>query len=77
MNRAKRIESPVKEMPVAVLTDVRREGVGLPTDKLGQLGADDPLVALLKRCLVEAQQAGISRTEVEAELMVYNSERRN
>ena len=39
-------------------------------------GADDPLIALFERTAAEAQEAGLTEAEVEAELAAYNAERR-
>ena len=77
MNQASKIEIPVEEATAAALSDVRRrEAVGRLVDRLVRPGADDPLVALLERIAVAAQEAGLVEAEVEAELAAYNTERR-
>ena len=77
MNQASKIEIPVEEATAAALSDLRRrEAVGRLVDRLVRPGADDPLVALLERIAIAAQEAGLVEAEVEAELAAYNTERR-
>ena len=77
MNQASKIEIPVEEATAAALSDIRRrEAFGRLIDRLVRPGADDPLIALFERTAAEAQAAGLTEAEVEAELTVYNAERR-
>jgi hypothetical protein len=39
-------------------------------------GADDPLLALFERMAAAAQEAGLTKAEIAAELAAYNAERR-
>ena len=75
MNQVSKIEVTVEASTAAALTDSRRlEAVGRLIDRLVRPGADDPLSALLERSVAEA---GLSASEVEAELAAYNTERRD
>lgn len=77
MNQVSKIEIPVKEATVAALSDARRrEAVGRLVDRLVRPGADDPLIALFERTAAEAQDAGLTKADIEAELAAYNAERR-
>jgi len=77
MNQVSKIEIPVEEATAAALSDVRRrEAVGRLVDRLVRPGADDPLIALFERTAAEAREAGLTGTEIEAELDSYNAERR-
>lgn len=77
MSKASRIEIPVEEATAAALADVRRrEAVGRLVDRLVRPGADDPLIALFERIADEAQKAGLTEAEIDAELTAYNAERR-
>lgn len=77
MNEASKIEIPVEEATAAALSDARRrEAVGRLVDRLVRPGSDDPLIALFERTAAEAQGAGLTEAEVEAELAAYNAERR-
>ncbi len=72
-----KIEIPVEEATAAALSDERRrEAVGRLVDRLVRPGVDDPLIALFERTAAEAQEAGLTKAEVEAELASYNAERR-
>ncbi len=72
-----KIAIPVKEATAAALADARRlEAVGRLVDRLVRPGADDPLTALSERTTAEAQAAGITMDEIEAELTAFNAERR-
>jgi hypothetical protein len=77
MNQMRKIEIPVEEATAAALSDARRrEAVGRLIDRLVRPGADDPLIALFERTAAEAQEAGLTEAEIEAELAAYNAERR-
>ncbi len=77
MTKVSKIEIPVAEATAAALSDERRlEAVGRLVDRLVRPGADDPLIALLERTAAEAQAAGLTSEDVEAELAAYNAERR-
>ena len=78
MNEVSKIEIPVEPATAAALSDARRrEAVGRLVDRLVRPGADDPLIALFERMAMEAQQAGLTEAEIEAELAAYNAERRD
>jgi hypothetical protein len=78
MGKISRIEVPVSEETAAALADPRRlEAIGRLLDRLVRPGEDDPLIALLERTTAQAQAAGLTPDEVDAELVLYNSERRN
>lgn len=73
MNQVAKIEVPVEEATASALSDsCRLQAVG----RLVRPGADDPLIALLEITAAEAQRARLSDAEVDAELAVYNTERR-
>ncbi len=77
MNQLSKIEVPVEEATAAALSNARRlEAVGRLIDRLVRPGADDPLIALLERTSAEAHEAGLTDDEINAELAVYNAERR-
>ena len=77
MNQMAKIEVPVEEATASALSDSRRlQAVGRLIDRLVRPGADDPLIALLEITATEAQQADLSDAEINAELAVYNAERR-
>lgn len=77
MNEVSRIEIPVEAATAAALSDVRRrEAVGRLVDRLVRPGADDPLIALFERTAAAAQLAGLTETEIAAELAACNAERR-
>lgn len=77
MNQVSKIEVPVEEATAAALSDARRlEAVGRLIDRLVRPGADDPLIALFERTAAEAQEAGLTEDEINAELAAYNAERR-
>ena len=77
MNQTSKIEIPVEEATAAALSDARRrEAVGRLVDRLVRPSADDPLIALFERTAAEAQAAGLTEAEVQAELAAYNAERR-
>lgn len=78
MNEVSKIEIPVEPATAAALSDARRrEAVGRLVDRLVRPGADDPLIALFERTAMEAQQAGLTEAEIEAELDAYNAQRRD
>jgi hypothetical protein len=77
VKQASTIEIPVEEATAAALSNARRrEAVGRLVDRLVRPGADDPLLALFERTAAEAQDAGLSEADIEAELAAYNAERR-
>lgn len=77
MTRAATIEIPVQAATAEALADARRlEAVGRLVDRLVRPGADDPLIALFERTAEEAQAAGLTEAEIEAELAAYDAERR-
>ncbi len=77
MNQTSKIEIPVEEATAAALSDPRRrEAVGRLVDRLVRPGADDPLIALLERTAAEAQEAGLTEADIEAELAAHKAERR-
>jgi hypothetical protein len=77
MNQLSKIEVPVEEATAAALSDVRRlEAVGRLIDRLVRPGADDPLIAFFERTSADANRAGLTEAEINAELAVYNAERR-
>lgn len=72
-----KIEIPVEAATAAALADERRrDAVGRLVDRLVRPGADDPLIALFERTAADAQNAGLTEAEIEAELAAYNAERR-
>ena len=72
-----KIEVPVEEATAAALADARRlEAVGRLIDRLVRPGADDPLIALFERTAADAEKAGLTEDEINAELAAYNAERR-
>ena len=77
MNKSAKIEIPVEEATAAALSDSRRlAAVGHLIDRLVRPGSDDPLAVLLEKTAAEAQQAGLTAAEIDAELASYNAERR-
>ena len=77
MSQVSKIEIPVEEATAAALTDTRRrEAVGRLIDRLVRPGADDPLIALFDRMSDEANKAGLTEDDINAELSAYNAERR-
>jgi hypothetical protein len=75
MNQQSKIEVPVEEATAAALAGTRRlEAVGRLIDRLVRPGADDPLIALLERTSADAQAAGLTSDEIEAELAACNQE---
>jgi hypothetical protein len=77
MNQLSEIKVPVGEATAAALADVRRlEAVGRLVDRLVHPGADDLLIALFERTSADAHRAGLTEDEINAELAVYNAERR-
>ena len=72
------VEIPVEAATAAALTDSRRlEAVGRLIDRLVRPDADDPLVVLLERTAWEARDAGWTEADIDAELELYNRERRS
>lgn len=77
MSNLSRIEIPVAAATAAALSDARRrEAVGRLVDRLVRPSEDDPLIALFERTAAEAEAAGLTEAELEAELAAYNAERR-
>lgn len=77
MNQVSKIEIPVEAATAAALSNARRrEAVGRLVDRLVRPGVDDPLIALFERTAAEAQEAGLTEVEIEAELTAYNAEHR-
>lgn len=78
MNETTRIEIPVEAETARALADARRrEAVGRLVDRMVRPGhADDPLAALLEAAAHRAREAGLTDEDVDAELAVYNAERR-
>lgn len=77
MTQLTTIQIQVEATTAAALSDARRlEAVGRLIDRIVHPTTDDPLIALLERTSAEAQAAGLTRDEIEAELAAYNAERR-
>jgi hypothetical protein len=77
MSQASKIEIPVEAATAAALADTQRlEAVGRLVDRLVRAGPDDPLVALFDRTAAEARTAGLTESEIDAELAAYNAEGR-
>jgi hypothetical protein len=77
MNQLAKIEIEVEPATAAALSDARRrEAVGRLVDRIVRPREDDLLIALLERTAAEASAAGLTGEEIEAELALYNSERR-
>jgi hypothetical protein len=77
MNQVSKIEIPVGDATAAALLDARRlEAVGRLVDWLVRPGADDPLIALFERTSADANKAGLTEGEIDAELADCNAERR-
>ena len=77
MTLVTKIEIPVEAATAAALADARRRAaVGRLVDRLVRPGADDPLIALFERTAADAQKAGLTEAEIDAELAAYNAERR-
>lgn len=77
MNQSPEIETSVEEATAAALSDaLRLETVGRPIDRFVGPDADDPLITLFERTAAEASKVGLTDDEVDAELAVYNAERR-
>ncbi len=74
MTQLSKIEIQVEAATAAALSDARRrEAVGRLVDRLVRPRGDDPLIALFEQTSVEA---GMTEAEIDAELAVYNAERR-
>jgi hypothetical protein len=77
MTLVTKIEIPVEAATAAALADARRRAaVGRLVDRLVRPGADDPLIALFERTAADAQKAGPTEAEIDAELAAYDAERR-
>ena len=76
MTKVSKIEIPVQAETALALSDPRRlEAIGRLVDLLIQSDADDPLTALFKRTSAEAEAAGLTEADIDAELAAYNAER--
>lgn len=77
MNQMLKIEISVEAATAAALLDARRlEAVGHLIDRLVRPGSDDPLIALFQRTSADAREVGLTEDEINAEMAVYNAERR-
>ena len=77
MTRTATIKVPVEQATAAALADKRQlEAIGRIVDRLVRPGVGDPLIALLEQTSREAQAAGLTDAEIDAEMVAYNSERR-
>ena len=77
MTEVSKIEIPVQPEIARILSHPRNlEAVGRLVDRLVQSGEDDPLIALFKRTSAEAEAAGLTEADIDAELAAYNAERR-
>jgi len=75
MSETARIEIPVEAATAAALMDDHRlAAVGRLVDRMVRPGGDDPLIALLAQTAIDG---GLSTEEVDAELAIYNAERRS
>ena len=73
MTEMSKIEIPVTAATAAALVDGRRlEAVGRLIDRFVRPGADDPLSVLFERTAAEAQDAGWTEADIDAELELYN-----
>lgn len=71
------IEVPVQPETALALSDPRRlEAVGRLVDRLVRPGANDPLIALFHCMSAEAEAAGLTEADIDAELAAYSAERR-
>ncbi len=80
MDQPLMITIPVQRATAEVLSDTRNlEAAGRFLDRLVSpgSGSEDPLMALFERTAAEAQKAGLTEAELEAELAAYNAERRS
>ena len=77
MTKASKIEIPVQPETALALSHPRNlEAVGRLVDRLVRSGAHDPLIELFKRTSAEAEAAGLTEADIDAELAAYNAERR-
>jgi hypothetical protein len=77
MNGLVKIEIAVDEATARALTDTHRlRAIGRLIDRMVRPGADDPLAAVLEATASDAKAAGLGDAEIDAELTVYNAERR-
>jgi hypothetical protein len=79
MNKIVQIEIPVDEAAAQALQDAdRRARVGRLVSQVARLyEGPDPLAAVLDRTARAAQEGGLTDAEIDAELAVYNAERRD
>lgn len=77
MTKVSKIEIPVQPETALALSDARRlEAVGRLVDRLVHPDADDPLIALFQRTSAEAEAAGLTQDDIDAELAAHKAERR-
>jgi hypothetical protein len=78
VNEVTKIEIPVEaETARALADDRRREAVGRLIDRMVRpTAADDPLAKVLEAAAREARDAGLTDDDIDAELAIYNAERR-
>ena len=77
MTKASTVETPVQPKTALALSDPRRlEAIGRLVAPLVRPDADAPLIALFKRTSAEAEAAGLTETDIDAELTAYNAVRR-
>jgi hypothetical protein len=79
MTKIVRIEIPVDEAAAKALQDAGRLAqVGRLVSRIALLyEGSDPLAAVLERTSQAAQAGGLTDAEIDAELAVYNTERRH
>lgn len=78
MTEMAKIELLVQASTAEALSDARkREAIGRLIDRLVHPAGNDPLIALFEKTAAEAQAAGLTDAEIEAELAAYNTERRD
>ena len=79
MDRTVEVIIPVEPEAAAALSDVRnREAVGrLVSRVLRPRAGPSPLAQAIAELKAEARAAGLSDTDIDAELVAYNAERRD
>jgi hypothetical protein len=78
MNELATIQIQVQAATAEALADAQRlKAVGRLIERLVRPTTDDPLIALLERISTEAQAAGLTQAEIDAELAAHNAERRD
>lgn len=77
MTKVSKIEIPIQPDTARALSHPRNlEAVGHLVDRLVRPDADDPLIALFKRTSAEAEAAGLTQDDIDAELAAHKAERR-